>query len=134
MPANFAEPEEVIELAKVAARYGGIYVSHMRNEADGLLDSVAETIRVAREGRAPRSNPASQSGRPTSVGSVGDDARHMIDDARAEGTRRQARCLPVHGVEHDVRVLFPQWALAGGTEAFAERLRDPERARASRPT
>ncbi|HEY7820415.1 MAG TPA: D-aminoacylase, partial [Vicinamibacteria bacterium] len=53
VPANYAETEEVIELAKVAAGHGGIYVTHMRNEGSGLLDSVAESIRIGREGGLP---------------------------------------------------------------------------------
>ena len=53
VPANFAETEEVIELAKVAAAHGGIYVSHMRNEASGLLESVREVIRIAEEADIP---------------------------------------------------------------------------------
>mgnify|MGYP001813124884 CR=1 FL=1 len=53
VPANFAETEEVIELAKVASEHGGIYVSHMRNEASGLIESVAEVIRIADEADIP---------------------------------------------------------------------------------
>lgn len=53
VPANFAETEEVIELARVAAAHGGIYVSHMRNEASGLLESVREVIRIAEEADIP---------------------------------------------------------------------------------
>ena len=49
VPGSFAPAEEVIELARVAADYGGIYISHMRNESQGLLDSVEETIRIAEE-------------------------------------------------------------------------------------
>ena len=47
VPANFAKIEEVIELAKVASSFGGIYVTHMRNEATGLLNSVRETIKMS---------------------------------------------------------------------------------------
>jgi N-acyl-D-amino-acid deacylase len=53
VPANFAETEEIIELAKVASQYGGIYVTHMRNEATGLLTSIRETIRIAEEANIP---------------------------------------------------------------------------------
>lgn len=53
VPANYAETAEIIELAKVAARYGGIYVSHMRDEGRGLINSVAETIRIAAEAGIP---------------------------------------------------------------------------------
>ena len=48
-PSCYCKTEEIIELCKVVAKYNGIYTTHMRNEADGLLDSVAEAVRVARE-------------------------------------------------------------------------------------
>ncbi len=53
VPGAFAPTEEVIELAKVAAASGGIHISHMRDEAAGLLDSVNETIRIGEEGGLP---------------------------------------------------------------------------------
>jgi dihydroorotase/N-acyl-D-amino-acid deacylase len=52
-PGSFAPAEEVIELAKVVKPYGGIYISHMRNEALGLLDSIRETIRIGEEAGIP---------------------------------------------------------------------------------
>ncbi|HXV60076.1 MAG TPA: D-aminoacylase, partial [Vicinamibacteria bacterium] len=125
VPANYAEPEEVIELAKVAARHKGIYVSHMRNEADGLLDSVAETIRVAREAGLP-----AQIQHHKAVGGpqwgLSETTLRMIDEARAEGLDIKLDVYPYTASSTTSRILFPQWALAGGTEAFAARLRDPE--------
>ncbi len=53
VPGAFTPIEEVIELAKVAGRYGGIHISHMRDEAFGVLDSVRETIRIGEEGGLP---------------------------------------------------------------------------------
>src|SRR5919106_4978 len=53
VPGAFTPIEEVIELAKVAAKYGGIHISHMRDEAFGVLDSVRETIRIGEEGGLP---------------------------------------------------------------------------------
>lgn len=50
-PSCYCKTEEIIELCKVVAKYGGIYTTHMRNEAAGLLDSVSEAVRVAREAR-----------------------------------------------------------------------------------
>ena len=52
-PGSFASTEEIIELAQVAAEYGGIYITHMRNEAGGVFDSIAETIRIGEEGGLP---------------------------------------------------------------------------------
>ena len=53
VPGAFTPIEEVIELAKVAARHGGIHISHMRDEAFGVVDSVRETIRIGEEGGLP---------------------------------------------------------------------------------
>ncbi|RPI54224.1 MAG: D-aminoacylase, partial [Acidobacteria bacterium] len=53
VPGAFTPIEEVIELAKVAAKYGGIHISHMRDEAFGVIDSVKETIRIGEEGGLP---------------------------------------------------------------------------------
>jgi N-acyl-D-amino-acid deacylase len=53
VPGAFTPIEEVVELAKVAAKYGGIHISHMRDEAFGVLDSVRETIRIGEEGGLP---------------------------------------------------------------------------------
>src|SRR5881392_4160040 len=52
-PGSYGKTEEVIELAKVAAARGGIYDTHMRSESAGLLDSIAETIRIGREAKIP---------------------------------------------------------------------------------
>jgi N-acyl-D-aspartate/D-glutamate deacylase len=125
VPANYAEPEEVIELAKIAARYRGIYVSHMRNEADGLIASVAETIRVAREAGIPAQIQHHKAvGGPQWGLSVKTLA--MIDEARAEGLDIKLDVYPYTASSTTSRILFPQWAFAGGAEAFAARLRDPE--------
>ena len=48
VPGSFTSTEEIVELSKVAAAYRGVYISHMRDEAQGLLDSVTETIRCGR--------------------------------------------------------------------------------------
>ena len=125
VPANYATIEEVIELAKVAARHGGIYVSHMRDEADGLLDSVAETIRIGREARLPVQIQHHKAvGKPQWGWSVKTLA--MIDDARREGLDVTLDLYPYTASSTGSSVLFPQWALAGGREAFAARLKDPE--------
>ncbi len=125
VPANYAETEEVIELAKVAANHGGIYVTHMRNEASGLLDSVAEAIRVGREGGLPVQIQHHKAvGKPQ----WGLSARTLqaIEDARAEGLDVKLDLYPYTASSTGSSILFPQWSLAGGAEAFAARIAEPE--------
>ena len=125
VPANFAETEEVIELAKIAAQYGGIYVTHMRNEGTGLIDSVNETIRIATEADIPahinhhKAHGVGQWGR--SVQSLA-----LIDEARAAGIDITHDLYPYTASSTSSAILFPQWTFAGGPEEFAKRLTDPE--------
>ncbi|MBW3536135.1 MAG: amidohydrolase family protein, partial [Gemmatimonadetes bacterium] len=125
VPANFAETEEVIELAKVAAAHGGIYVSHMRNEASGLLDSVRELIRIADEARIPAQINHHKA---TGAGQWGWSERSLalIDSANAAGLRVTHDLYPYTASSTGSSILFPQWALAGGAEAFAARIADPQ--------
>jgi N-acyl-D-aspartate/D-glutamate deacylase len=127
VPANFADTEEIIELAKVASQYGGIYVTHMRDEATGLLASIDETIRIAREADIP-----AQINHHKAVGVTqwgwSEQSLAKIDAARAEGVDITHDLYPYTASSTGSSVLFPQWALAGGKEAFAERVKDPDQA------
>ncbi|MBI4539703.1 MAG: D-aminoacylase [Gemmatimonadetes bacterium] len=125
VPANYAKTEEVIELAKVAARYGGIYSSHMRDEGRGLLESVAEVIRVAREANIPAQVQHHKAFGPGQWGwSVRTLA--MIDSARAAGLDVKHDLYPYTAASTGASVIFPPWALAGGRDSLAARLTDPE--------
>jgi N-acyl-D-amino-acid deacylase len=128
VPANYAKTEEVIELAKVAARYGGIYVSHMRDEATGLLDSVAELIRISREAGLPGQV---QHHKAVGVSQWGWSAKSlaMIDAARTSGLDIKHDLYPYTASSTGSSVLFPQWALADGRKAFADRIADREQRR-----
>ncbi len=125
VPANYAETEEVIELAKIASRYGGIYVTHMRNEGTGLIDSVNETIRIASEADIPahinhhKAHGVGQWGRS-------EDSLALIDAARESGLDVTHDLYPYTASSTTSAILFPQWVFAGGPEKFAERMTDPE--------
>ena len=125
VPANFAETEEIIELAKVASQYGGIYVTHMRNEGTGLIDSVNETIRIASEADIPahinhhKAHGVGQWGRS-------EESLALIDAARAAGLDITHDLYPYTASSTTSAILFPQWALAGGPEELAKRIADPE--------
>ena len=125
VPANYATTEEVIELAKVAAARGGIYVTHMRNEGSGLLESVAEVIRIADEAHIPAQINHHKA---TGMAQWGwsEKSLAMIDSANAAGLTVTHDLYPYTASSTGSSILFPQWALAGGGEAFAQRVADPE--------
>ncbi|MXW39428.1 MAG: D-aminoacylase [Acidobacteria bacterium] len=124
-PGSFAETEEVIELAKVAGGYGGIHVSHMREEGLTLLDSVRETIRIGEEGGLPTQLTHHKVvGAPMWGKST--ESLHLVDEAVARGVDVTIDQYPYTASSTGLTILFPGWSLAGGNEALLERLRDPE--------
>ncbi|MBI2403182.1 MAG: D-aminoacylase [Gemmatimonadetes bacterium] len=124
VPANYAKTEEIVELAKVAARYGGIYVTHMRDEGRGLIGSVAEAIRIAAEAGIP-----AQINHHKAVGASqwGWSARTlaMIDSARAAGLDLKHDLYPYTASSTGSNILFPPWSLAGGQDSLVARLNHP---------
>ena len=128
VPANYADTEEIIALAKVAACYGGIYVSHMRDEGHGVVDSVKEVIRIARAAGLPgQINHHKTMG----AGQWGWSERTLalIDEARSEGLDITHDLYPYAASSSTSAVMFPAWALAGGPEEFRKRVEN-EKARA----
>lgn len=124
VPANFARTEEVIALAKVAARHGGIYVTHMRDEGPGLLESVRETIRIAREAGIPAQiNHHKAMGEAQFGQSV--QSLALIDSANAEGLDVRHDLYPYTAASTGSSILFPAWALAGGRDSLVRRFDDP---------
>lgn len=125
VPANFAETEEIIELARVASEYGGLYVTHMRNEATGLLRSVRETVRIAEEADLP-----AQINHHKAVGvsqwGWSEKSLAIIDSANAAGLDIRHDLYPYTASSTTSRILFPQWAFSGGDEAFAEVVNNAE--------
>ncbi len=128
-PGSYAKTEEVVELAKVAARYGGVYTSHIRDEADysvGVVAAVDEVIQVAREGGLP--------GIVTHIKVLGPRVWgysaalvKRIDRAREQGVQVWADQYPYTASQTGLTAaLVPRWAEVGGHAALAQRLRDPE--------
>lgn len=123
IPAAYAETEEVIALAKVASAHGGIYSSHMRNEARGLLSSVRELIRIADEADIPAQIQHHKAFGPGQWG-WSRKSLALIDSARAEGLDVKHDLYPYTAASTGWDVLFPEWALAGGTDSLLARLDD----------
>jgi dihydroorotase/N-acyl-D-amino-acid deacylase len=125
VPGNFSKTEEVIELAKVAGRYGGMHISHMRDETKGILDSVRETIRIGEEGGLPTQVTHHKIIGKRTWGASKDTLR-LVEEARARGVDVTIDQYPYTASSTSVgAALFPQWALEGGRQSLLERLEAP---------
>jgi dihydroorotase/N-acyl-D-amino-acid deacylase len=125
IPGAYSETAEVIELARVAGLHGGIYITHMREEGVGLIDSVSETIRIGEEGGLPAQVTHHKAmGKLTWGKSV--DTLALIDAANARGLDISSDQYPYAASSTGIDVLFPAWSLAGDKETRLARLRDPD--------
>ena len=103
VPGSFTPTEEVIELAKTAARFGGMHKSHQREESVKLLDSVRETIAIGEGGGLPTQITHHKViGKAYWGGSK--DTLRLIDEARSPWRRRHQRSVSLHRIEHERRL------------------------------
>jgi len=125
VPGSFTTTEEVIELARVAAESGGIYISHMREEADYLLDSVRETIRIGEEAGIPvQITHHKVIGVQNFGASI--QSLDLVDAARARGIDVTIDQYPYTASQTGISALIPQWAQEGGREQLLTRIESPE--------
>lgn len=129
-PANFAETPELIALSAEAARCGGMYISHIRDEGPKLIESIDELVEISRKSGAPAEiYHFKQSGR-ANWGKI-DSAIARVDAARAAGLRITADMYTYPASSTGFDAAFPLWVQDGGLEKWVERLNDPkQRARA----
>lgn len=125
VPGNFTPIEEVIELAKVAGAMGGMYISHMREEASHSLDSVRETIRIGEEGGLPTQVTHHKIIGKANWG-MSVETLKLVEQARARGVDVTIDQYPYTASGTGIAALFPQWALEGGQKSVVERLSAPE--------
>jgi N-acyl-D-amino-acid deacylase len=125
VPGNFTPTAEVIELARVAGRLGGIYITHMRDEASKVVDSVRETIAIGEQGGLPTQITHHKVVGKKNWGKSVDTLR-MIDEARARGVDATIDQYPYTASSTSIgAALLPAWAQEGGREATLKRLQDP---------
>jgi len=112
-PGNFAGTGELIEIAKAMAPYGGVYITHMRSEADQLLEAIDEAIRIGREGGVPveiyHLKAAGRRNWPKAASAIA-----KIDSARAAGLDVQADMYPYVAGGTSLSACLPPWASADG--------------------
>jgi N-acyl-D-amino-acid deacylase len=125
VPGNYANTEEVIELAKVVGALGGFHQSHMRDEADHIEDSVRETIRIGEEGHLP-----TQITHHKVIGKANwgksTETLELVERARARGVDVTIDQYPYTASSTGIAALFPQWSLEGDNKSVVERLHAPD--------
>jgi N-acyl-D-aspartate/D-glutamate deacylase len=129
VPAVFAETDEIVRLARVAARHGGVYFTHLRDEADRIGEALDEAFRIGREAAIPVNVWHLKVSGKQNWGRM-PEVVEKIEAARREGLDVAANVYPYTASATSLSALVPVWALAGGYKAFRERLQDPaQRAR-----
>lgn len=123
LPGTFAKTDEIVELAKVAAKYDGIYATHMRNEADKLLEALQEAFDIGR-GADIRVQISHLKVGKAGWG-LGPKALEAINSARAEGLDVTQDQYLYTASSTSMSQTIPAWAREGGREAFRQRLADP---------
>ena len=124
-PATYADTDELVALAEVAGRHGGMYISHMRSEGNRLVEAVDEVIEIARRASLPAEiYHLKQAGR--SNWTKLDAVVERITGARAEGLAITADMYPYEAGATGLSSCFPPWAHEGGLRATLARLRDAE--------
>ncbi len=123
VPARFAKTDEIVELAKVARQYGGIYATHQRSEANALDESLAEVFEIARRAQIPVEIWHLKTAYRKNWGRM-PEVLAKITRARAQGLDVTADIYPYIAGSTALSACLPPWALEGGTEKMLARLRD----------
>ncbi len=123
VPGTFAKTEEVVELAKVAARFGGIYASHIRDEGTDVVKSINEAINIGEQANLPVeishfkiSSKKLWGASPTTIG--------LVESARRKGLSVTVDQYAYTASSTSLDARMPNWAIAGGREEGKKRLAD----------
>ncbi len=123
-PSGSASTEELIELAKVAAKYHGMYISHIRSEGDELLEAIDELIRIAKEAGLPAEVYHLKASGEKNWSKL-DTVFAKIEAASAEGLHITADMYTYPASSTGLHVQLPDWVREDGVEAAIARLKDP---------
>ena len=123
-PGFYASTEELIELARVAAEYDGMYISHMRSEGNQLLEALEELLTIAREADIRAEVYHLKAAGEANWGKL-DQVIERIEAARAEGLEITTDMYTYVAGATGLDAAMPPWVQEGGLDAWVERLRDP---------
>jgi N-acyl-D-amino-acid deacylase len=132
IPDQYASTDELVELAKVARRYGGVYFTHQRSEGDRIFSSLDEVFAISQRADISATIWHLKTAYHENWGKMPEVLRR-IAAARSRGIDVAASVYPYTRASNDLAACFPPWVLEGGMDKMAERLKDPAlRARAKR--
>lgn len=123
-PGFYASTEELIDLCRAAAPYGGMYISHLRSEGNRLVEATEELIRIARDAGVRAEIYHLKAAGEQNWGKM-DSVIRLIEQARAEGLAVTADMYTYTAGATGLDAALPPWALDGGYPALFKRLRDP---------
>jgi N-acyl-D-amino-acid deacylase len=123
-PATYAGTDELVALAHEAARCGGMYISHMRDEGPKLLKAMDELVTISRKSGAPAEIYHFKQAGTDNWGKI-DAAIARVNDARNSGLRITADMYNYAASSTGFDAAFPTWMQDGGLEAWVKRLKDP---------
>jgi N-acyl-D-aspartate/D-glutamate deacylase len=124
-PDALATTDDIVELCKVVARYGGIYVSHIRNEGTGVFDAIREAIEIGRRAGIVVEILHIKIADQLYWGRMNEIIK-LIDQARNEGVNVGADIYPYTRGNNNLSSIIPPWAHEDGTGKMLERLKDPQ--------
>jgi N-acyl-D-amino-acid deacylase len=123
-PASFSDTEELIALAKIAARYKGIYTTHMRSESDFIFQALHETFTIAREANLPAEIYHLKINHERNWNKI-DTVLYKIDSANRAGLKITANMYPYAASNTALTARLPDWVQEGGAKEMRKRLRNP---------
>jgi N-acyl-D-amino-acid deacylase len=124
LPGAYANAYELTELAKVSARYGGLYATHMRDEGETVEKSIAESIAIGEQANCPVEISHLKISSKKRWGAASAIIK-MIEAARARGVQVTADQYMYPASSTDIGILFYPWLFEGGSARVEERLKDP---------
>jgi len=124
IPGTYADTAEVVALAQAAARHGGVYASHMRDEGARVLEAIAEAVRVGRESGLPVQLSHFKIDNRRRWGKA-EESLALVEKFRREGVDVVVDQYPYDRSSTTLGITLPAWALADGIEQTKARLADP---------
>ena len=123
-PGDYASTEELIEISKTASEYGGMYISHMRNEDNKVMEALEELITISREADIPAEIYHLKTSRKANWKKI-DDVIKRVEEVRGEGLKITADIYTYNASSTGLTGVIPTWVQEGGHRAWINRMKDP---------